>query len=128
MPKRFFISLLALFLVACQLQSKEKKRDWQMGTLTRVESNDEGAAALPVAGVVVVVPIHEWTYVVETDSMVYVFGRKSPRSLNVTVNGKVKFAIDKNAKGYLIDDDGKEFQVSVTRKIAKSPEKAPPLL
>ena len=123
MTRKSFISLLAFFLLACQLQGKEKNRDWQAGTLTRVESNDEGTAALPVAGAVVVLPIHEWTYLVETDSMVYAFGRKSPRSLNVTVNGRVKFAIDKNARAYLIDDDGKEFQVSVIRKIAKNPVK-----
>jgi len=121
MTHRLFIAILAVCLLACGLEGKEKNRNWQSGTLTQVQSNDEGAAALPVAGVLVVVPLHEWAYMVETDSMVYVFGRRSPRSLNLTINGKVKFAIDKNGKAFLIDDTGKEFQVSLIRKIAKNP-------
>ncbi len=49
-------------------------------------------------------------------------GRDAP---NVTVNGTVKYSIDKG-KFYLLDEDGKEFHMTVLEKTLMTPSPATP--
>lgn len=122
MKNRSLIVFLAACVLACPLQAQQNSSHaWQAGMLTDVEPNDEGAVTMPVSGMTVVVPIRKWTYTVETNEMVYVFGRRSLKPLNVIVNRKLKFALESNMKATVLDDQGKEFHVSVIRKIAKTP-------
>jgi hypothetical protein len=120
MRKRLFITIFCACLLAFQLQGQQETRDWEIGTLTDVKSQDGGTATLPVAGATVVVPIYKWAYTVETETMIYVFVRRSPKPLNLTINGKIAFALDKSQKAYLIDGDDRQFHVSVVRKVAKN--------
>jgi len=43
---------------------------------------------------------------------------------NLTVNGTVKYAVDKR-KLYVIDDDGKEHEMEIMKKVLRMPETAP---
>jgi hypothetical protein len=51
--------------------------------------------------------------------------RSGSRSPNVTVNGPVKYAMDKG-KFYLLDEDGKEWEMTVLEKaLVPAPPRAP---
>ncbi len=113
--RALFVVLAILFSVGL---AAAKKLPWQTGKLTHIESRSAGSVALPVGGMLVAAPIHEWVYVVEAGSMVYQFERKSPAPLNVTINGNVKFAVEKSGKAFLRDDTGKKFAVVTLRKTA----------
>lgn len=124
MKTRMWLSFAFLLcLLGSRLQAQQDEElNWQEGVITHVESSEWGTVTVPASGTVVVVRLLKWCYTVETDKMVYVLGRRSSKPLDVTVKGKVKFAIDKNFKVQLVDDRGKTFQLSVTRKIAKNAE------
>lgn len=111
-----------LCLLGSRVQAQQDELNWQEGVIAHVESSDWGAVTVPASGTVVVVRLLVWCYTVETDKMVYVLERRSSKPLDITVKGRVKFAIDKNSKAQLVDDRGKVFQLSVTRKIAKNAE------
>ena len=111
-----------LWLLGSRVQAQQGDLNWQEGVITHVESSDWGTVTVPASGTVVVVRLLVWCYTVETDKMVYKLERRSSKPLDVTVKGKVRFAIDKNSKAQLADDRGKVFQLSVTRKIANNPE------
>jgi len=114
------LAILAILIILPGSQAiARKKLDWQTGKLTRINSKVDGAVALPIAGMIVAKQIREWVYVVETDSMIYQFERKSQSPLNVTVNAHVKFAVEKSGKAFLLDDAGKRYRVVILRKIAK---------
>jgi hypothetical protein len=69
-----------------------------------------------------------WTYTVETDTMVYGFSaigkgwHQRPR--NLSVGKEVKFAFGENEDVWLLDEDGKEFKASVTKKAVKPAPKS----
>lgn len=85
MKNRSLIVFLAACVLACPLQAQQKSHAWQAGMLTNVQTNDEGTVTMPVSGMTVVVPICKWAYTIETNEMVYVFGRRSLKPLNVIV-------------------------------------------
>lgn len=111
--------LLVLLLFLTPLLAKEKKREWQVGKLISAETKDAGVVGLPIAGIVVVKNIQWWVYVIETDSLTYELLWRSTKPLNVTVEGRIKFAVAKNGKLFVVDDGGKERKLSVLRKKAK---------
>lgn len=96
--------------------SSAKKLTWQTGKLTRIESRTAGTVALPVGGMLVATQIRDWVYVVETDTMIYQFERRSRAPLNVTVNANIEFAVDRSGKAFLENDAGKKFRVVILRK------------
>lgn len=98
--------------------SSAKKLTWQTGKLTRIESRTAGTVALPVGGMLVATQIRDWVYVVETDTMIYQFERRSRAPLNVTVNANIEFAVDRSGKAFLENDAGKKFRVVILRKTA----------
>lgn len=114
------VLLIASLLVANPLSAKEKQRDWQTGKLISAESMDAGTIAVPIAGVVVAKDLRAWVYTIETDSMTYELVWRFGAPLNLTVNSTIKFAIEKKNKAFVIDDEGKERQLSVYRKTAKN--------
>lgn len=65
---------------------------------------------------------------IEGERYVYTAQERLPwpwkKAANVTVNGPVKYAIDKG-RFFLLDDDGKEHELEITRKELLAPG-APP--
>jgi hypothetical protein len=68
------------------------------------------------------------TFVIETATHIYVARQelkwKRSKPANLTINGLVKFAV-KSRKLWLIDDDGKQHELEVMKKILKHPEQSP---
>jgi hypothetical protein len=115
---RFAVLLLAISLLAVIPSRAQKKRDWQVGKLVSAEIMDAGTVALPVGGMVIAKDLKVWVYVIETDRMRYELIWKSREPLNLTVNGGVRFALEKNS-AYVIDEDRKERKLSLQKKTAK---------
>jgi len=98
--------------------AKEKQRAWQTGKLSNFQSTTGGTVVVPVAGILVAKDIQAWVYFVTTDSIDYQFGIRANQPLNLTVNANIKFAIEKS-NVFVIDDDGKEWQLAVLKKTAR---------
>jgi hypothetical protein len=49
---------------------------------------------------------------------------KWSKPANLTVNGPVKFAVEKR-KLFVVDDDGKEHQMEIIKKVLKQPAEQP---
>jgi len=63
------------------------------------------------------------TFTIEAEQYVYEAQervRKSSRAANLTVNGPVKYAIEKR-KLFVIDEDGKEHEMELVKKILREP-------
>jgi hypothetical protein len=96
-----------------------KDRLWQTAKLVSAELKEGGAVAVPINGAIVAGTIKSWVYVLETDTTVYEAQWRSPKPLSLTVNGPVKFAVEKGNVLFLIDEDGKEQKLGIMRKTAK---------
>jgi hypothetical protein len=127
---RALFVMLALCLVATPILCKDKKRDWQTGKLVSIKEAPpkQGPIFIPggAGGLAVPTEYEKWIYVVETDTMVYEFSAYTgafvrDRPHPFVIGSEVKFALDpeKKERAYLIDEEGKEFKVSVLTKTAK---------
>jgi hypothetical protein len=120
---KLFVGLLAV-LTVISTQANSKDRDWKTGTLTDIQSQTgtwmEGKH--PRNSEII-------SYQIETSEMIYVAKQISvqvirlapdPKPLGLTINGPVKFAIEKS-DFYLQDENGKEHKLILEKKIAKHP-------
>jgi hypothetical protein len=68
--------------------------------------------------------LHGFTHHVEGDTYAYVAQErlrwKWSKPANLTVNGAVKYAVEKQ-KLSVIDDDGKELEMEIVKKILRQP-------
>lgn len=125
------VTLLLSFTLAVPGVSKDKHREWQAGKLMSVEQGTEAGPGI-VTGTTnpLVIPTTRkvWTYTVETDTMVYGFSTRGKglheRPQHLTVGTQVKFALGEKEDVWLLDEDGKEFKASVTKKAAKPAPKS----
>jgi hypothetical protein len=78
------------------------------------------AVAVPINGAIVTVRIKSWVSVLETETTVYETQWRSPKPLSLTVNGPVKFAVEKGNVLFLIDEDGEEQKLGIVRTTAKA--------
>lgn len=110
--KTIFVVLIALVLVVPA--QKKDKREWQEGTLTDITAKRDAWGHI--------------AYTIDTGEMVYTAGhfhfRGSDKPLPLTINTKVKFAIEKE-KFYLVDDEGKEHKLKLEKKALKTPSASP---
>jgi hypothetical protein len=97
-----------------------KDRAWQTAKLVSAELKEGSAVAVPINDAIVAGRIKSWVYVLETETTVYEAQWRSPKPLSLTINGPVKFAIEKGNVLFLIDEDGKERKLGVIRKTAKA--------
>ena len=133
--------LCGLLFVLIVAAGKEKDLDWKKGTLAAVESTRElaGASATNYPGAPggyaptrsagrVQYQIRRtytiqgeagYTFRVECAPRVRLSLR--PRVPNVTVNGPIRYAIAKG-KYYMLDEDGKNFEMTVLEKALPKPE------
>jgi hypothetical protein len=123
--------LLSLTLAVLPGVSKDKNREWQTGKLMSVEQGTQAGPGIvtgTASPVVIPTTYKTWTYTVETDTMVYGFSaigkgwHERPRHL--TIGKEVKFALGEKEDAWLLDDDGKEFKASVTKKATKPAPKS----
>lgn len=128
MKLRRTVICLALTLMALPLALEAKKRHWQEGTLFEAERQEISAFPGPI-----IWPVYwpgwrlfyVWLYTVQTEDMTYELLWHGPEPLNVTVNRKLKFAPGNNSEVYVLDDNGKERKLTLTRKTARSPNQKP---
>lgn len=117
-------AIAALLFIVSANGISARPREWKDATVTAIESraNDNGAAVLPINGALYGVRLRSTTmwYTLDTPEIRYVLGqvltgRKRP--LNITLYGKVKFAIE-GSNAHVLDDGGKDVKIAVVRKIA----------
>jgi hypothetical protein len=114
------LALCAILAVATSV-SAETKRDWQDGTWRDSSRVTDTRGAVAVGPSVVLARRVSQQFVIETPEYLYVVeqrlkGRSKP--LPMTVNGPVRYAIDKDTV-YVIGEDGKEYKLDLTKKTLK---------
>ena len=132
--KRLSLALAACLAVTITSAAEPKQRDWKPGTLVAMAEQREtaGAVAQDVGPNVPYAPqmsrarvvYNTWLgCAIHTDTMDYMVryllrrnwrGQEQARP-NVTVKAPIKFAVE-GGKFYLLDDDGKEFEMVVMQK------------
>lgn len=123
--KKLVIALAPSRLLSPTSTAAAKQHDWQDGTVTKITSEAPGATA-PQAEIVFRYRINRAYYWIKTSNITYVLenawsvGFHSPKApLNVTLNGKIKIAIEgKNA--WILDDSGKQIERPIVAKIAEN--------
>ncbi len=116
--------LVLATLCASVAWAKPKPGDWQDGVLVNITDDAPGVAS-NAPETVYRYNIRRAYYWVKVGDMTYVFvnswsvGFHSPKApLNLTLNGKVKIAIEKQ-NAYILDDAGKEIERPLVLKIAQ---------
>ena len=139
--KRHLSAVLVLTLLSI-CASAEKQHDWQTGKVLDSERaryyagtvggsntsgtiNDNGNYSGTTNGSQTAVYRVYETFVIEGGTYVYEAQEhikwRWSKPANLTVNGPVKYAIEKR-KLYVIDDDGKEHEMEIVKRTLKSPE------
>jgi hypothetical protein len=141
---------LLLFVIVLTITTTiaaDKQRDWQMGKVVDTERNRYFAGTFgnsQTAGTVqangnngtyqgtttstdtAVYRVYE-TFIIEGETYAYVAQErlrwKWSKPANLTMNGPVKYAVEKR-KLYVIDDDGKEHKMEVVKRVLKQPDAA----
>ena len=119
-------SAALIFFLICSSISLANTRDWKDAKVLKISSESGGAAAAPIGGMVVAVPIVKTWYYIATEDTVYVLGPAITKRqmLNVTLYGKTKIAIDgKNA--HVLDDEGKDRKMPIAEKVARTKPEGP---
>ena len=144
-------SFVACFLVvglAHVVAGAEKKRDWQTGKVLDSERSRYFAGTVGNASTTgtaqangnygtyqgnintsqtAVYRVYE-TFLIEGGTHAYLAQErlrwKWSKPANLTVNGPVKFAVEKR-KLFVIDEDGKEHEMEIVKKVLRQPAEAP---
>jgi len=106
---------IAVLLLASSLTALGKDWDWKDAVFVGTVSANGGAAAMPIGGMIVAVPLTRTFYIVKMDHVTYSL-RTSSRP-NLTVNGKIKFALDGH-NAHILDEDNKDRKFSIVEKVA----------
>jgi hypothetical protein len=138
MSLRIMCSFLILVLVWGPALAKHKERQWQEGKLVDTDESHYFAGTLGSGGGTVyasgnsavysesstrtaIYRVYE-TYIIEADRYVYVAKERIKwrwsKPALVTVNGPVRFAIEKD-KIYILGEDGKEHETRLAKKILR---------
>jgi hypothetical protein len=97
-------------------------RQWKDAKVAKISSESGGAAAAPIGGMVVAVPITKTFYWIETEDTTYILGPAITKRqfLNLTLYGKTKIAID-GTNAHILDDEGKDRKIRIAEKVARQP-------
>jgi len=137
--------LVILVLMAATMFGAEKQRDWQTGKVldsqrsryfagTVGSANTTGSAqengnygtyqGNTSSSQTAVYRVFE-TFVIEGETTVYLAQERLrwrwSKAANLTVNGPVRFAIEKRNL-YVIDEDGKEHEMEIVKKTLRLPD------
>jgi hypothetical protein len=144
MYRAFVFFALALAL-ASAVVAGEKQRDWQMGKVLDTQRQRYFAGTVgggSTNGTVntdtgtyhgqsddsstAIYRVYE-TFVIEGDQYVYLAQEhlrwRWSKAANVTVNGPVKYAVEKR-KLYVMDEDRKEHEMEIVKKTLRQPDQA----
>ena len=115
-----------VFAILCASVALANNREWKDAEVANITSERGGAAVVPVGGALVGVPITKTFYWIQTDDTTYVLGPviTKRQSLNVTLYGKTKIALD-GRNAHIPDDDGKDKKLPIAEKIARTPAEDP---
>ena len=132
----FVVAVLALTTVA---YAKQKERAWQTGKLvgtdearyfagtvgssnTTGEIYDSTYSGDTSSSQTAVYRVYQ-TYIIEANRYVYVAKERLrwrwSKPANLTVNGPVKYAVEKRNL-FLLDEDGKEDEATISKKVLKA--------
>jgi len=139
--------LLLVLLPAIILFAAQKQRDWQTGKVVDSERNRYFAGTIGNSNTTgtaqangnygtyqgstntsqtAVYRVYE-TFIIEGETYAYVAQERLrwrwSKPANLTVNGPVKYAIEKR-RLYVIDEDGKEHEMEIVKRILRQPEPA----
>lgn len=142
MSTKLRTAVLLAVLVPTAAYAKHKGRGWQQGKLIATdasryfagtvgsastngsisESGDSGTySGQTTSSQRAVYRVYQ-DYVIETDQYVYIAEERLrwrwSKPANLTVNGPVQYAIEKN-KMFILDEDAKEHEARVVKKILK---------
>jgi hypothetical protein len=139
---RTTFAVLCLLLLVTPLATAEKQRDWRNGTVldssrsryfagtignsnTSGSVNDSGSFnGSTTSSETAVYRVYQ-NFVIEGDQYAYLAQEhlhwRWSKPADLTVNGKVKYAVDKR-KLYVIDDEGKEHEMEIVKKVLRTPE------
>ena len=145
---RSSIAVVLLLALAHVAAGAEKKRDWQMGKVFDSQRNRYFAGTVGDANTtgtvqtsgdygtyqgntsssqIAVYRVYQ-TFLIEGDTHAYLAQErlrwKWSKPANLTVNGPVKFAAE-NRKLFVIDEDGKEHEMEIVKKVLRQPPEAP---
>jgi hypothetical protein len=134
--------LLMILITAATSFATDKERDWQTGKVVDSERNRYFAGTVGSANTTgtaqatgnygtyqgstntsqtAVYRVYE-TFIIEGETYAYVAQERLrwrwSKPANLTVNGPVKYAVEKR-KLYVIDEDGKEHEMEVVKRILK---------
>ena len=140
--KPLLFNLLLALLLSTAAIAAEKQRDWQTGKVLDSQRSSYFAGTVGSANTTgtaqangsygtyqgnttssqrAVYRTYE-TFVIESDTYVYLAQErlrwKWSKPANLTVNGPVKFAIEKR-KLFVMDEDGKEHEMEIVKKVLK---------
>jgi hypothetical protein len=137
--------LVMLVLTAAAMFGAEKQRDWQTGKVLDSERSRYFAGTVGTANTTgsaqangdygtyqgntsssqtAIYRVFE-TFVIEGETTVYLAQERLrwrwSKAANLTVNGPVRFAIEKRNL-YVIDEDGKEHEMEIVKKTLRLPD------
>src|ERR1044072_1418467 len=106
------VRILGLILLIVIPLSALKDKEWQEGKLIDIKNEPYTEGSVFVSG-----GVHKEriTYVIEAGTYIYSASHlhyRRDKTMPITVNAKVKFAIEKT-KFYLLDEDGKEHDLKL---------------
>lgn len=137
---RKLLALLAFLFLIPAFASAEKPRNWQTGTVldsnrsryfagtvrnanTNGAINDSGSYYGNTATSERAIYRVYQNFVIEGDQYVYLAQEhikwRWSKPADLTVNGKVKYAVEKR-KLYVIDDEGKEHEMGIVKKTLRT--------
>ncbi len=116
----------AIFALFCATLALANNRQWKDAKVVNIASDRAGAIAIPIGPAVVAAPITRIYYWIQTDDTTYVLGPaiSKRQTLNVTLYGKTKIAVD-GRNAHILDDDGKDRKLPIAEKIARTPAEEP---
>lgn len=147
--KQIFISMFtAVLFIASLALSAEKPRDWQTGKVLDSQRSRYFAGTVGSANTTgtaqangnygtyqghtntsetPVYRVYE-TFLIESETHAYLAEERLrwrwSKPANLTVNGPVKFTVEKR-KLFVIDDDGKQHEMEIVKRISRLPAEQP---
>lgn len=145
---RYCIAVVLLLTLTHVATGAEKKRDWQMGRVLDSQRNRYFAGTVGSANTtgtaqtsgdygtyqgntsssqMAVYRVYQ-TFLIEGETHAYLAQErlrwKWSKAANLSVNGPAKFAVEKR-KLFVIDEDGKEHEMEIVKKVLRQPAEAP---
>jgi PEGA domain len=113
-----------ILAILCASVALANNRQWKDAKVVNITSESGGAAVAAIGTTMVGAPITKVFYWIQTDDTTYVLGPAITRnqSLNVTLYGKTKIAID-GRNAHILDDAGKDVKLPISEKIARTSAK-----